>query len=76
MSTRIRFRGNYEPYLIGQGRPFDDSPFRSSRGPRALGVRPMEKDGMTCSSCSLPIQLKQPSYRTRRGTWRHERCAM
>lgn len=73
MGRRIKFRGAYEPYLIGE-RPYDPRPVRPMRGPRYREVARNEDSYRTCSSCSRVIQIGCAFYITRKGTSRHDRC--
>lgn len=74
MGTRIKFRGAYEPYVITGVRPYDPTPYRASRGPKPKGSKPSIVRERLCSSCGTRILLNDLCYRTRKGTWRHDRC--
>jgi hypothetical protein len=73
MGQRIRFRGAYEPYLVGE-RPYDPRPVRPMRGPKRRRISRNEDPARTCSSCSRTIALGWPFYVTPTGTSRHDRC--
>lgn len=74
MGTKIKFRGQYEPYLITGEAPYDPRPYRASKGPRPKGSKPSNLLERMCSSCSTLIHLGDLCYRTRKGTWRHDQC--
>lgn len=75
MGTRIKFRGQYEPYVITGARPYGPSP-RIARKKRPKQGRRFfcTEDGLICSSCSLPIRLGATMFITAKGTTRHSQC--
>jgi hypothetical protein len=73
MGSRIKFRGEYQPYVVGE-RAYDPRPLKPTRGPRAKSVFANEAPDRMCSSCSRLIAVGWPCHVTRVGTSRHDRC--
>jgi hypothetical protein len=73
-SRRIKFRGAYEPYLIGANRPHDFVQWRGSRKPRFRQVLVNEDPALECSRCRRPISVGGRHYVTKALAAIHELC--
>lgn len=74
MGRRIKFRGAYEPYVIGANRPHDFMQWRGNRKPRFKDIKVNEDPDRRCVRCSRGIVLGARFYQLRRGTAIHEIC--
>lgn len=74
MGQRIKFRGAYEPYVIGANRPHDFIQWRGSRKPRFKEITINNDPDRNCVRCSHPIRVGGRFYVTRRGAAIHEIC--
>jgi len=74
MGTRIKFRGAYEPYVIGANRPHDFIQWRGSRKPRFKEIAVNKDPNRICVRCSHKIPIAGRFYVTRSGTAIHEIC--
>ena len=74
MGRRIRFKGAYEPYVIGTHRPSDFEQWRGVRKPRYETVLVNTTEGLTCMKCRKPIGMGGRHYVTRDKAAIHEIC--
>jgi hypothetical protein len=74
MGRRIRFKGAYEPYVIGAHRPSDFEPWRGVRKPKYDTLLINTKEGLTCVTCLKPIGFGGRHYITPAKAAIHEMC--
>ncbi len=71
---RIKFRGAYEPYVIGSATPPDFLPWRGSRRPRFKEIVTNDDPARRCIRCRRPISVDGRMYLNRAGQGLHELC--
>ena len=74
MGRRIRFKGAYEPYVVGARRPSDFEQWGGVRKPRYETVLVNTSEGLTCMKCRKPIGMGGRHYVTRDKAAIHEIC--
>ena len=73
-SRRNRFRGAYEPYLIGANQPHDFKQWRRPRRPRFGAILVNEDPLLECSECRRLIPVGGRHYVTNTNDAIHELC--
>jgi len=74
MGQRIKFRGAYEPHVIGANRPSDFNQWRRLRKPRFGEVQVNDDPDLACSKCRKVIPVGGRHYRMKAQEAIHELC--